>query len=328
VIEWIVPFTSAGRDLAFLMMSTTAIGVLLSYGSHRIPALERVAPHVLLATFFLMPLGSTFVLGGLSAPTIPFLVVVPMLATQLVGRRAAISWSLAVGVAIGGLILADRLDVEIPSVMRAANRPIVLGIVQYLVVVAVVGVALRNASVNQRLRADLAVEQARFAELAGTDSLTGVANRRRLDEHLDLAAERARRGGNNVGVAVFDLDGFKEINDELGHAAGDAVLCACAERLASITRRTDLVARLGGDEFAVVLEGVPSRDELESVARMLANRIRQPIDHRGDLLACGASVGTALFPADTGDLVELLEMADGAMYRSKKRDRQDADRDV
>jgi len=320
-LDRVVPFTPVGRDLAILMMSTTAMGTLVAYACHRIPGLERLAPQIQLGTFFGMALGSVFVLGGLSSPTISFLVVVPMLATQLAGRPTAIFWSLAVGVAIAGLIAVHRLGIEIPSIMRESNRPLVRGIVQYLVVIVVVAVTLRNASANQRLRTDLAAERARYAELAGTDPLTGVANRRRLGEHLDLAVARARRGGSKVGVAVFDLNDFKRINDESGHAAGDAVICACADRLESLTRRTDLVARLGGDEFAVMLEGIRSRKELDAVSSKLANHVSQRVDHRGEGIRCSASIGSALFPDDSEDLGQLLEIADGAMYRAKERHR-------
>jgi diguanylate cyclase (GGDEF)-like protein len=155
-------------------------------------------------------------------------------------------------------------------------------------------------------------ERARLARLAYTDALTGLANRPAL--HEELAAALA--GGAPVALVFLDLDGFKAVNDELGHTAGDAVLMAVAERMRDTVRGDDTVARLGGDEFVVVV-----RAEAAASVADLANRLRRaveaPIEVANLLVRVGASFGTVV--ADPGDDVDgLLRRADHAMYEAKR----------
>ncbi len=174
-----------------------------------------------------------------------------------------------------------------------------------------------------------AEEQVAF--LAYHDSLTGLANRALLEEMLDPALARARRANMSVALLFMDLDGFKEVNDTLGHQAGDELLKEVADRLVEATRDTDVVARQGGDEFLVLLtdlepgseaEMVDGKDKAVQVAELMAQRIhtamRAPVFVGEAEVHTSASIGISVFPLDAVDTRALLKNADAAMYESKK----------
>ncbi|MFD2184780.1 EAL domain-containing protein [Rhodoplanes azumiensis] len=160
--------------------------------------------------------------------------------------------------------------------------------------------------------------EAQIRDLAHRDTLTGLLNRRSFNEQLArcLAPGRdgARRGG---ALVVLDLDNFKDVNDAIGHDAGDALLQTVAHRLLQATGDRDVVARLGGDEFAVVLVDVDAPQEIERRARRLLEALSQPVRHRDETLHPSASIGVTRFPQDTDDAAELLKNADVALSRAK-----------
>ncbi len=158
---------------------------------------------------------------------------------------------------------------------------------------------------------------AEIEDLAFRDALTGLPNRALFQERFAAAVEAARRQGEKVGLIMLDLDHFKDVNDTLGHDAGDALLRSVADRLLATFRRTDTVARLGGDEFAVILPGVRGPEDLERPTRLLMELLRNPMQHGGNSLTISASVGAALYPQDDEDAGQLLKNADIAMYRAK-----------
>jgi diguanylate cyclase (GGDEF)-like protein len=170
--------------------------------------------------------------------------------------------------------------------------------------------------------------QERQRELATHDYLTGLPNRALFIDRLDHAAARHRREQRGVAVMFCDLDGFKGINDEHGHAAGDRVLVVVAERLRAITRESDTAARVGGDEFVVVCEGITDFDELGALADRLIASVSRPIvigSHSSGedavSVRVGISVGIAVARPDLVqvDPDKLLTTADTAMYRAKAR---------
>jgi diguanylate cyclase (GGDEF)-like protein len=166
------------------------------------------------------------------------------------------------------------------------------------------------------------------------DSLTGLPNRRFTEEQLGLALARARRGGGGVGVVFVDIDNFKGVNDDLGHAAGDEVLIEFAERLAGAVRETDaigrmagrapLVARRGGDEFVLVLGDLPAScaDLISKVIERVEAALAKPFDVSGRKLDISASFGAAAHPYDSHDQGMLVELANAAMRAAKRRRRE------
>jgi diguanylate cyclase (GGDEF)-like protein len=161
--------------------------------------------------------------------------------------------------------------------------------------------------------------------MAYHDALTGLPNRAMFEEHLDLAVARARRYDRAVAVLFMDLDGFKDVNDSMGHAAGDELLREVSTRLRQATRDTDLVARLGGDEFLVLLADLPDDRGAspQAVVRAVADRVGAAVGRPvrlGELtVEITISVGSSIFPFEAHDVAELMSRADAAMYAHKRR---------
>ncbi len=159
----------------------------------------------------------------------------------------------------------------------------------------------------------------KLAQLANYDTLTGLANRRAFFDAVKRAMGRARRVNGRGAVLYLDLDGFKGVNDRLGHEAGDKVLKEAARRIATCVRESDLAARLGGDEFALLIDDAPDAQAAAvGIADKLIQAIAEPIEVEGQSVRVGASVGIALFDDTLGDTVKsLISRADHAMYLAK-----------
>ena len=180
----------------------------------------------------------------------------------------------------------------------------------------VIGRVWSFRDVTERKRAETHIQQ-----LAHHDTLTQLPNRALLMDRLDMALERGRRSGTQVAVMMLDLDHFKNINDSLGHAAGDQMLLAVAQRLSGCARKTDTVARMGGDEFVIVLTDVKDRDTVERVARTILDEVVAPINIGSHELTITPSIGISIFPDDGADPMSLLKNADTAMYQAKAQGR-------
>ncbi|WP_096473643.1 diguanylate cyclase domain-containing protein [Burkholderia stabilis] len=162
-------------------------------------------------------------------------------------------------------------------------------------------------------------ENASLEYKATHDALTGLPNRVQFESRLALALSEARATGQRVGILYLDCDRFKEINDCLGHDAGDAVLIGIAERLRAQVREADLVARLGGDEFAVMLSAVRDAGSVCRIADEILSGMAPSIElSDGRMVATMMSVGIALYPDHASDASGLLRAADAAMYRAKR----------
>lgn len=153
---------------------------------------------------------------------------------------------------------------------------------------------------------------------AYSDALTGLANRLLLADRFELTATRSKRQCTPFAVLMIDLNAFKAVNDNYGHAAGDKVLVTVAKRLLETVRASDTVARVGGDEFVLLVESFKSPDELVHLGRKLATSISKPITlDNGVAVTVGASVGFALWPKNGANLDDLLNVADQGMYDCK-----------
>lgn len=174
----------------------------------------------------------------------------------------------------------------------------------------------------------------RQMRLANFDSLTGLPNRSLFRDRLERAMSRARHSGQQLALMFLDLDRFKQINDSLGHEAGDTLLKHVARSLSHCLRKGDLVwlrhdieehditiARLGGDEFTVLVEGIPTVAQAEAIARRILQALQTPLFIDGNEIVVTSSVGIALYPAEDCTLDELLKHADMAMYRAKEMGR-------
>ncbi|MFZ0322713.1 MAG: EAL domain-containing protein, partial [Actinomycetes bacterium] len=149
------------------------------------------------------------------------------------------------------------------------------------------------------------------------DSLTGLANRALFRDRLDHAVVRSQRADRTFAVLFIDMDDFKNVNDSLGHAAGDALLCQVTTRILDTLRNQDTAARLGGDEFAVLLEDVPDDGEAVAVAQRIIDAMSQPFDLAGSEITSAVSIGVAISSSETQDGDEVMRNADLALYEAK-----------
>ncbi len=170
------------------------------------------------------------------------------------------------------------------------------------------------SNASRRLR-DHATQNARLALL---DPLTSLPNRRLLSDRIDRAVTAAHRSGQAVGLLLLDVDGFKEVNDTLGHDVGDLLLTEVATRVRSVARETDTVARLGGDEFAILMPIVADVDEATAAARRILDVFGEAFVLADVTLHVDASLGVALLPDHADDEMTLLRRADVAMYAAKR----------
>ena len=177
------------------------------------------------------------------------------------------------------------------------------------------GRALRMIGTNLDISDRKRIEDA-MRSVAESDPLTGLATRVVLSERIRAALARHRRSGACVALLYLDIDRFKQVNDSLGHAAGDALLKAFAARLRSCVRGSDTVARLGGDEFVVVLDDVKERDNVVQIAQKVIEAARAPLDIEGRDVAVTVSIGIAFAEAAPDDAA-LLKLADSALYEAK-----------
>lgn len=209
------------------------------------------------------------------------------------------------GASVGVLYLGARearaFDEEILSLLTRMTRNLAFALQAY-------------EQETERRRAE---ERVRY--LATHDPLTGLPNRALFGELLEQALSEARRSDEVIGVMFVDLDNFKEVNDSLGHAAGDELLERLAQRLSGALRESDVLARLGGDEFVVLLKQLRQPRNAARVAEKLTAAAVAPIHVNGQVCEVSASIGISLYPVDGDNERALMKSADAAMYRAKDK---------
>lgn len=236
--------------------------------------------------------------------------VVLTVAFQVFGSREGLLAALAFVAATASVVAA--------SVARGAalDGPGLAFVAMFFVANVAFAVIVYGTSRLAERTNDARIAAAVTAELALRDALTGVYTRFALEERFEQELARARRGGPPLAVYFLDLDGFKEVNDTHGHATGDALLRAFAERVQGTVRLSDTVARLGGDEF-LVLATVADDAEAHALAARLLASTSEPVLVDGTAFDLAASIGVAVHPLDGLDRVALMHAADAAMYAAK-----------
>jgi len=176
--------------------------------------------------------------------------------------------------------------------------------------------------VNENLKMEIekrAKIQRQMKYLAYHDHLTGLPNKRLFNKQLSHAISLSNRSSNMLTVMFLDLDGFKNINDTMGHAIGDRLLVEVSKRLLTTLRSCDVISRIGGDEFVIMIENVENMDTVYLVADKIVNSFSQPFTIHGQDLFITTSVGIAVCPVDGNDAEILIKNADIAMYRAKEK---------
>jgi diguanylate cyclase (GGDEF)-like protein len=181
-------------------------------------------------------------------------------------------------------------------------------------------VTLALLAIQRRLRREIRLRKQAEAEvrtLAFNDNLTGLSNRNSFIPYAQQKLLSAKRSGEHLALCYIDLNKFKEINDQHGHLAGDAVLVHTAKAISSSIRAADMAARMGGDEFVILLDGIQSAADIERLTNLICQAIAQPLHWQGLTLRVTASLGIALCPQDGEELNELMAKADAAMFYKK-----------
>ena len=207
----------------------------------------------------------------------------------------------------------DDETIALRSLQSGARGFVVHHEIGTRLLVTTLGAALESHRMILQLNS--AREKARH--LATHDQLTGLANRALFHDRLSQALASASRSRQRLAVLFVDLDGFKTINDTLGHAVGDGLLRSISRRIAASLREADTAARLGGDEFAVLLTNLSNELDAATVAKKLLVELAEPIHFRSQFTAIRCSIGISTFPRDTQDAEELIKKADTAMYHAK-----------
>jgi diguanylate cyclase (GGDEF)-like protein len=164
---------------------------------------------------------------------------------------------------------------------------------------------------------ELKRRESQVRHMAYHDGLTGIPNRALFHQRVEQLLAGSRKSGDAVAVVCVDLDRFKTVNDMLGHPGGDSVLKCTAERLRACVRDTDIVARLGGDEFGIAVTDFSTPDHMANLAWRLLNAVAEPMEHDGQQVVIGVSIGIAVSTTDGSEAVQLLKNADLALYRAK-----------
>ena len=174
---------------------------------------------------------------------------------------------------------------------------------------------------REKLLAQLYHSTSALSEIANNDALTGLPNRRLLEDRMMQALRAAKRSDNIVAILFLDLDYFKIINDSHGHIIGDSLLKQVSARLVQLLRAEDTVARIGGDEFVILLPSLSDSQQAIAAAEKVVQEIAQPFSIEQHLLKVGVSVGVALYPQHADEPNDLISMADIAMYAAKRKGR-------
>jgi len=278
-----------------------------------------IAGNVAAFAVFITVLCSVIVTGGYrDSPFTQMFVLVPVLGFLSIGWRSGIAWSATTTATLFGLLFMDQvLDFH----YQLLHKRDTMAFRQYLPFIMILMIAFTlivYEFMNRSLKKQLSRERNRFAFKASHDSLTDLPNRSEFYVRLRRGLEEVQISDSSLALIYLDLDGFKPINDNHGHHAGDKVLKVLASRLRGIVRQQDTVARLGGDEFALVLTGVKKLSDVEHIAAKTLTVISEPIEIDGKIVIVHGSAGIALCPQHTSDSDQLCRLADLAMYKAKE----------
>jgi len=209
------------------------------------------------------------------------------------------------------VIMTDEMEIEVDrDVIRAgAADYLIKGQIDYQLLERTLRYAIERKQTELHL-----------ARLAHYDQLTDIPNRILFRDRLEHVIHLANRDKTSFALMFIDLNGFKQINDNFGHDAGDAIIRVCAERLSGCLRRSDSVARMGGDEFTLLLSHVESHTDVAHIAEKIISVISEPTDINGYELVVGCSIGIAIYPQAGRDAENLLKNADMAMYKAKQEE--------
>ncbi|TIM04838.1 EAL domain-containing protein [Mesorhizobium sp.] len=237
------------------------------------------------------------------------------------GERVNLDASVANAALSGYAALGQRISAQADArseSLLALHRTLFYSTLGVIVLVALFIFRPMSNTILRKTR-ELIDTRNSMAFIAVHDGLTGLHNRTFLTDHFDTLIKGAQRRRERLAAVHLDLDRFKQINDTLGHAAGDYVLVVTAQRMRDSCRASDLCVRLGSDEFVMILNGAGGTEDINTVAGRVLSQINEPIVYRGATILPGASAGVAVYPVDADNAQDLLVHADLALHAAKKQ---------
>ncbi len=288
----------------------------------------NTAGNITLSGIYLGSVIASWATGGIYSPLMYALLIPPVYAFIITNLTSAWIWAIVSIFTFLGMWGIDELAMDYAAMEQYESLQIMINaadvttLAVIMPIASLIGILLVVASYelsSQEMKKMLTQERNMFEFKANHDPLTGLANRTEFDNRLKRSIDSPRKTDEALALAYIDLDGFKPINDSLGHHAGDVVLKVLAQRLASSVRTTDLVARLGGDEFAIILQGVAHNAAMQPlVEKILAKMAQDIVLEDGKVVNVTGSIGVAYYPSDAGTPDRLCRYADMAMYKAKQ----------
>jgi diguanylate cyclase (GGDEF)-like protein len=308
--------TPIGVSLDLLCLAAYFIALLLLKHTESF----RLCANFLLATLAMVNIIGVQITGGyLESPVLQLALQLPVTAFLLLGLRPGIHWLIATATICFALYISAVTHYGFVQLLQ--NQALIDAMyvsLQYTLIATVGGALIIYELINRQLTKMLNEERNRFEHKASHDDLTGIPNRFEFFRRLKNVIDEAKQRQQKVGVVYIDLDGFKPINDLLGHHMGDEALKAIAGRLQKIVRLSDTTARLGGDEFALILPGIHVPGDIEIILPKVLAAVKEPIRINGVDVVVKASCGVSVFPNHSPDHNTLCRYADLAMYRAKE----------
>lgn len=281
---------------------------------------------VLTANFLLTILTAVTVVGiqltggYWDSPVMQLVLQLPVTGFLLLGLRPGLFWLAVTALICFFIYLSAIFDFGYVQLLHSqALIDTMYILLQFTLILIVGGALIVYETINAQLAKSLNEEKNRFEHKASHDDLTGIPNRFEFFRRLKAAIDEARERHQRLAVVYLDLDGFKPINDLLGHHVGDEALRVVAQRLRHVLRLSDTAARLGGDEFALILPGIHLPIDLELIMPKVLETIRETICVNGVDIVVRASCGVSVFPVHSEDHSTLCRYADIAMYRAKEQ---------
>ena len=214
-----------------------------------------------------------------------------------------------------------NVDVAVTNWNTRILKAMVVPVLSTLIFLGILSGFIYQARKREKLLAQLFNSTTMLSEIANNDALTGLPNRRLLEDRMMQALKAAKRSDDIVAVLFLDLDFFKTVNDTYGHAAGDELLKLVATRLSSLLRSDDTVARIGGDEFVILLPTLVDADQAVIAADKIVKELAKPFVLTHQTLQLAVSIGVALYPQHADEPSDLINRADIAMYVAKRKGR-------
>jgi diguanylate cyclase (GGDEF)-like protein len=315
----IASVSELGRNLGTAILIIMLAGYLAAAAAIRFKSWFTIASHITVGVTAAGIASGILLSGGpLYAPATAMNILPVIMAFVLIGKRAGLVWTQIILTVHVSFMVAISYGVEFTQLLTADMLPtqhLAHWIITYT---AMIGLMIIFDSLNMRLKADRGAEREKFEHLASHDPLTKLANRLQFDISLNKSMNRGDRHQKMTALFYIDLDGFKPINDNLGHDAGDVVLQEISQRLESSVREMDTVARLGGDEFGIIFEDISDTNKLTAIAEKILKVMAKPIKQLKDRPQISGSIGISIYPLHTNSKEELVKFADLAMYEAKK----------